>query len=112
MGFAAAGPKFLTALVANNPMSTSVHTARAASGSSAAAVSASHVGATHSESSQRANLGEVMKEERTSTKKALGALAVGSGMTWQMRSTHSSPRRNSAVSARCSLERLEERTPP
>ena len=28
------------------------------------------------------------------------------------RRTHSSPRRNSAVTARCSLERLDERTPP
>ena len=36
----------------------------------------------------------------------------GSHMTWQGLCTHSSPRRNSAVTAKCSLERLDERTPP
>ena len=55
------------------------------------------------------------KEERTSTKNALGRGGLGTGVTWQRggkRSTHSSPRRNSAVTAKCSLERLDERTPP
>ena len=44
-----------------------------AGSASAAVASASHVGATHSESSYRVSLGEARKEERTSTKKALGA---------------------------------------
>ena len=93
-----------------SPWATS--TARVAGSWAAASVSEVIRGATYSSNSCRVNFAEVTNEVRTSTKYGLLKRNEKKRNENRESTTHASSRRNSAVRARCSLPRVEYRTPP
>src|ERR1700683_2591511 len=88
--------------------------ARVAGSEEAVLDSDSMTGTTYSSNSCRANLAEEMKEVRRSTKNGLRT-RINSCYPEYIKVqiiTHSSPRKNSAVMARCSRDKLVDSTPP